>query len=55
MYVINNETSLYQGNDSDDEKIYCVETICPSPNCTDPIVPDVGCPYCKGILIFRLS
>ena len=33
----------------DDTNKYCLEYDCPKPECADPITPEKGCPYCKGM------
>ncbi|XP_063435567.1 kielin/chordin-like protein [Mytilus trossulus] len=33
------------------EKQYCVEWDCPKTDCSYPIVPETGCPYCRGTCI----
>ncbi|CAG2202896.1 unnamed protein product [Mytilus edulis] len=31
-----------------DQNNYCIEWECPPTDCSDPIIPETGCPHCKG-------
>ncbi|XP_071166085.1 uncharacterized protein [Mytilus edulis] len=34
-----------------DRNNYCVEWDCPKTDCSDPIVPKTGCPFCNGTCV----
>ncbi|XP_052092703.1 kielin/chordin-like protein [Mytilus californianus] len=38
-----------------DQNMYCIEWDCPAADCSDPIIPETGCPYCKGTCVVNGS
>ncbi|XP_063420372.1 kielin/chordin-like protein [Mytilus trossulus] len=34
-----------------DPKRYCIEWDCPQTDCSNPIIPYSGCPYCQGTCV----
>ncbi|XP_076090114.1 kielin/chordin-like protein [Mytilus galloprovincialis] len=34
-----------------DQNNYCIEWDCPPTDCSDPIIPETGCPHCKGTCV----